>query len=88
VVTAAVAPPCCASRVSRRTGVSEALHGEPLALLERREQGGSWLRVRGVDGYHAWTHPGYLRWRRTSEWAGEDWSSRGHRTLARRRAQV
>src|SRR2546422_3445859 len=40
--------------------VSEALHGEPLALLERREEGGVWLRVRAGDGYHAWTHAGYL----------------------------
>src|SRR3989449_6608346 len=54
--------------------VSEALHGEPLALLERREEGGMWLRVRAGDGYHAWTHAGYLTAGSTA-WA-EDWTTR------------
>jgi len=54
--------------------VSEALHGEPLALLERRAEGGAWLRVRAGDGYHAWTHAGYLAVG-PNEWA-EDWSTR------------
>src|SRR6058998_2363495 len=54
--------------------VSEALHGEPLALLERREEGGVWLRVRAGDGYHAWTHAGYLAAGSTA-WA-EDWTTR------------
>ncbi len=73
VVTAAAAPLLREPRITADR-VSEALHGEPLALLERREQGGAWLRVRGSDGYHAWTHPGYLRCGAT-EWA-EDWSRR------------
>jgi len=73
VVTAAVAPLLREPRITADR-VSEALHGEPLALLERREQGGAWLRVRGSDGYHAWTHAGYLRCG-TIEWA-EDWSRR------------
>jgi hypothetical protein len=51
--------------------VSEALHGESLALLERR---GDWLRVRAADGYHAWTHAGYLA-TGPSHWA-EDWDGR------------
>jgi hypothetical protein len=53
--------------------VSEALHGEALAVLERRE-GAVWLRVRAGDGYHAWTHAAYLTIG-SSEWA-EDWSAR------------
>jgi len=73
VVTAAVAPLLREPRITADR-VSEALHGEPLALLERREQGGAWLRVRGSDGYHAWTHPGYLRCG-AIDWA-EDWSRR------------
>jgi hypothetical protein len=73
VVTAAVAPLLREPRITADR-VSEALHGEPLALLERCEQGGAWLRVRGGDGYHAWTHSGYLRGG-SSEWA-EDWSTR------------
>src|SRR5207302_998791 len=59
VVTAAVAPLLREPRIAADR-VSEALHGEPLALLERREEGGVWLRVRAGDGYHAWTHAGYL----------------------------
>jgi len=41
---------CCASRDFGRP-VSEALHGEPLALLERREESRVATRARG-DGYH------------------------------------
>src|SRR5205807_389489 len=59
LVTAAVAPLLREPRIAADR-VSEALHGEPLALLERREEGGVWLRVRAGDGYHAWTHAGYL----------------------------
>src|SRR5207302_409079 len=45
VVTAAVAPLLREPRIAADR-VSEALHGEPLALLERREEGGVRLRVR------------------------------------------
>jgi hypothetical protein len=51
--------------------VSEALHGEVLAVLERR---GEWLRVRAADGYHAWTHTGYVA-TGPADW-GEDWIGR------------
>src|SRR5205809_83222 len=73
VVTAAVAPLLREPRIAADR-VSEALHGEPLALLERREEGGVWLRVRAGDGYHAWTHAGYLAAGSTA-WA-EDWTTR------------
>src|SRR5436853_731787 len=73
LVTAAVAPLLREPRVAADR-VSEALHGEPLALLERREEGGVWLRVRAGDGYHAWTHAGYLAAGSTA-WA-EDWTTR------------
>src|SRR5207244_2744341 len=43
VVTAAVAPLLREPRIAADR-VSEALHGEPLALLVRREEGGVWLR--------------------------------------------
>ena len=68
VVTAAIAPLLEAPDV-RADRVSEALHGEALAVLEERGAGGAegmggggagWLRVRTADGYHAWTHTGYL----------------------------
>ena len=72
VVTAAVAPLLREARISADR-VSEALHGEALAVLERRE-GAVWLRVRAGDGYHAWTHAAYLTIG-SSEWA-EDWSAR------------
>ena len=55
VVTAAVAPLLDEPSISAPRA-TEGLHGEPLALLERR---GDWLHVRGVDGYVAWTHAGY-----------------------------
>lgn len=57
VVTAALAPLLREPRITADR-VTEALHGETLALLERRQ--GDWLRVRAADGYHAWTHAGYL----------------------------
>ena len=70
VVTAAVAPLQAAPGV-RAERVTEALHGETLALLERRED---WYRARAPDGYHAWVHAGYLR-TGTDEWAA-DWLER------------
>jgi len=73
VVTAAVAPLLREPRIAADR-LSEALHGEPLALLERREEGGVWVRVRAGDGYHAWTHVGYLAVG-PSAWA-DDWSTR------------
>jgi hypothetical protein len=42
----------------RAPRVNEALQGEPLSLLERRDD---WVRVRAGDGYVAWTHTGYVR---------------------------
>src|SRR6266550_2674770 len=72
VVTAAVAPLLREPRITADR-VSEALHGETLALLERGEAD-VWLRVRAGDGYHAWTHAAYLAVGST-EWA-EDWSAR------------
>ena len=71
VVTAAVAPLLREPRITADR-VSEALHGESLALLERRD--GVWLRVRAGDGYHAWTHAGYVA-TGSSDWA-EDWGTR------------
>jgi hypothetical protein len=70
VVTAAVAP-LLDQPVVNGPRVSEALHGEPLALLERR---GDWLHVRAADGYLAWTHAGFVRVG-TADWL-EDWLSR------------
>jgi hypothetical protein len=76
VVTAALAPLQAAPAV-RAERVTEALHGETLAVLERRD---AWYRVRTGDGYHAWVHDGYLR-TGTEEWAG-DWGERAeHRVL-------
>jgi hypothetical protein len=70
VVTAAIAPLLLTPAVTA-TRASEALHGEPLDVLERR---GDWVRVRAGDGYHAWTHAGYLALG-SQEWA-DDWVSR------------
>lgn len=56
IVTAALAPLQGEPRVSTPR-VSEALHGEPLDVLESREE---WLRVRVPDGYIAWIHSGYV----------------------------
>ena len=72
VVTAAVAPLLREPRITADR-LSEALHGEALALLERAD-GDVWLRVRAGDGYHAWTHAAYLAVGST-EWA-EHWSAR------------
>ncbi|PYO66815.1 MAG: hypothetical protein DMD69_12620 [Gemmatimonadetes bacterium] len=52
--------------------MSEALHGEILAVLERRDD--AWLRVRAGDGYHAWIHSGYVALG-TAAWA-DDWAGR------------
>jgi hypothetical protein len=71
VVTAAIAPLLREPRITADR-VSEALHGESLALLERRD--GVWLRVRAGDGYHAWTHAGYVA-TGSDDWA-DDWSAR------------
>jgi cell wall-associated NlpC family hydrolase len=71
VVTAAAAPLVREPRVTA-DGVSEALQGETLTLLERRD--GAWLRVRAGDGYHAWIHAGYVAAGPT-EWA-QDWAER------------
>ena len=57
VVTAAVAPLLREPRITADR-VTEALQGERLDVLERRD--GAWLRVRAGDGYHAWTHAGYV----------------------------
>ncbi|HKE90823.1 MAG TPA: SH3 domain-containing C40 family peptidase [Gemmatimonadales bacterium] len=57
VVTAALAPLLERPAV-RAPRVNEAVQGEPLTLLERKDD---WLRVRGGDGYVAWIHSGYVR---------------------------
>ena len=54
MVTAALAPLQPEPRTSIAR-VSEALHGEVLDVLERREE---WLRVRAPDGYIAWMSDG------------------------------
>ncbi len=74
IVTAALAPLLDAPAIGAGR-VSEALHGEPFAVLER--SGGerkAWLRVRAPDGYHAWIHAGYLAIG-PSAWA-DDWVAR------------
>ena len=70
IVTAALAPLLPVPGTAAAP-VSEALHGETLDVLERREE---WLRVRAADGYHAWVHAGYLA-TGPAEWA-EDWAAR------------
>ena len=70
VVTAALAPLLGEATLSAPR-VSEALHGECLDILERRDE---WLRVRAPDEYVAWTHAGYVATGPT-EWAG-DWAER------------
>jgi hypothetical protein len=70
VVTAALAPLQSAPAV-RAERSSDAIHGETLAVLERRD---AWLRVRDGDGYHGWIHDGYAR-TGPAEWA-EDWAGR------------
>jgi hypothetical protein len=70
VVTASLAPLVEQPALSA-PHMSEALHGEPLELLERR---GDWLHVRAGDGYLGWIHTGYVRVG-TADWM-EDWVSR------------
>ncbi|HEV8265146.1 MAG TPA: C40 family peptidase [Gemmatimonadales bacterium] len=70
VVTAALAP-LLGDATLTAPRVSEALHGECLEILERREQ---WLRVRAPDEYVAWTHAGYVA-TGPAEWA-RDWAER------------
>jgi len=70
IVTAALAPLLGAPQVSAPR-VNEALHGESLDVLERRDD---WLRVRAPDGYVAWTHAGYVATGAT-DWA-DDWRER------------
>lgn len=70
IVTAALAPLLATPAVSAER-VSEVLHGEVVEVLQRRN---GWVRVRAADGYHAWTHQGYLA-TGPADWA-EDWSSR------------
>jgi gamma-D-glutamyl-L-lysine dipeptidyl-peptidase len=76
IVTAAIAPLLREPRIAADR-VSEALHGESLVVLERREDGrggGAWIRVRAADGYHAWTHAGYVA-TGSEDWA-DDWTAR------------
>ena len=70
IVIAALAPILSAPATTAER-VSEALHGETLDVLEQRDE---WLRVRAGDGYHAWTHAGYLA-TGPAGWA-EDWAGR------------
>ena len=70
VVLAAVAPLLSAPSI-RAERSSEALHGEPLVVLERKD---AWLRVRAPDDYHGWIHEGYVR-TGASDWS-EDWEQR------------
>lgn len=70
VVTAALAP-LVGQPGPRAELVSQVLHGEVLAILERRA---AWVRVRTPDEYHAWTHVGYLS-SGPAQWA-EDWRAR------------
>ena len=70
VVTAAIAPLLRETQVSSAR-VSEVLHGESLAVLERRDE---WLRVKAPDGYVAWLPAGYVT-TGPKDWA-EDWSGR------------
>jgi hypothetical protein len=70
VVTAALAPLLGEPQLAAPR-VSEALHGESLAILERQ---GEWLRVRALDDYVAWIHGGYIA-TGPAEWA-RDWVER------------
>ena len=70
IVTAAVAPLLAEPKLSSPR-VSEALHGESLALLERE---GEWLRVRAWDDYVAWISAGYVA-TGPVDWA-TDWDAR------------
>jgi gamma-D-glutamyl-L-lysine dipeptidyl-peptidase len=57
VVTAALAP-LLERPAIRAPRVNEAVQGEPLTLLQRKDD---WLHVRAGDGYVAWIHSGYVR---------------------------
>lgn len=70
IVTAALAP-LLSLPMTTAEQLSEALHGETLDILERRDE---WLRVRTSDGYHAWMHCGYAAGGAV-EWA-QDWAGR------------
>lgn len=70
VVTAAVAPLLAEPTISA-VRVSELLHGEPVVILEHREE---WLRVRAPDDYVAWVHAGYLA-TGPADWA-QEWEGR------------
>jgi gamma-D-glutamyl-L-lysine dipeptidyl-peptidase len=70
VCTAAIAPLLQQPLLSAAR-VSEALHGEALTVLERRDQ---WLRVRAGDGYLGWLHAGYTA-TGPEDWAA-DWAAR------------
>ena len=70
IVTAALAPLLAEPQLSAARA-SEALHGEVLEVLDRRE---AWLRVRARDGYIAWLHGGYVA-TGTADWAA-DWAER------------
>jgi gamma-D-glutamyl-L-lysine dipeptidyl-peptidase len=70
IVTAALAPLLTEPKVPAPR-VSEALHGEALDILEKRDE---WLRVRAGDGYIAWVHAGYVA-TGPADWA-EDWKGR------------
>jgi hypothetical protein len=70
VVTAAVAPLLGGPQVATAQ-VSEVLHGETLAILERQD---AWLRVRAPDDYIAWVHAGYVA-TGPADWA-IDWEQR------------
>jgi hypothetical protein len=70
ILTAAIAPLLEHPKLNAAR-VNEVLHGEPLALLERRD---GWLRVRVGDGYHGWMHAGYVA-TGAEDWAA-DWTGR------------
>jgi len=70
VVTAAIAPLLGEPQISA-SRVSEVLHGEPLDVLERRDD---WLRVKAPDGYVAWLAAGYVA-TGPADWA-DDWRAR------------
>ncbi len=70
VLTAAIAPLLEQPKLNAAR-VNEVLHGEALAVLERRDQ---WLRVRVGDGYHGWLHAGYVA-TGPEDWAA-DWTVR------------
>ena len=70
VVTAALAPLAAEPRISAAR-VSDALHGECLEVLERRDE---WLRVRATYDYVAWALAGYVA-TGPAEWAS-DWGER------------